>query len=197
MHVLEKRSLAEWEKWIAAQGYTICGTLNFARKPSIEAAHKACRLFWNKIDRQTYGRNPNLGVERAVCFHLGSNGDNPHFHFLACPPFDPQAFCVLANALWSDLDPDTAAPAFNEMAPVINLDQAARYLLHEGWKLGSDTLTFDLTHSNPVWDQPIVPRPDAQARLQTAVSGIWLNRAQAEYPKHVRAVRERYERRHT
>ena len=197
MHAMEKRSFAEWEKWIASQDYTVCGTLNFARKPSHQDAHKMCRLFWNIIDRKTYGGNVSFGVERAVCFHLGSLGDNPHFHFLAHPPIEPQAFCVMANALWAGLDRSTAAPSFNEMAPVINVDHATRYLLHERWKLGSDTLPLDLSHTNLERDQPIVPRPDAQTRLQSAVDGVWLRQAQAAYPDHVRAARERYDQRHT
>ena len=198
MHALEKRSLVERETWIASKGYTVCGALNFApnRKPSIQEAHKICKKFLNILDRKTYGHSPRFGVERTVCFQLGKDDYHPHFHFLASPPFEPEAFCVLSNALWSGLAPNTAPPVLNEITPVISIDDATHYLLREYWCLGEQTFCDDLTHSNPEWAQPVAPHPDARARLQDAVSGVWFDRAQAAYPKHVIAAHERFERRH-
>ncbi len=104
-------------------------------------------LFWNNVDRACYGKSrTQIRVPRMVFSHQGSNGDNPHIHFLTKAVGDVREFCVLLNAIWVGLDGAGAAIAGqNEILPVISKQHAAQYMLHEdytGEMLGfSETLT--------------------------------------------------------
>lgn len=194
------QTLAAYQDWISRHDWDVFGTLNFVpnRKPHIDTAQKQWSYFWNKVDRLAYGQTgvqSGARVERVVCNQFGSLGENPHIHFLAKSPINTDDFCVYLNALWAATSPEAAPPNSNEIYPVLKVNRASGYSLHEYWKLGSETFNDRLTCLNTDKTPP-KPRLDAADRLKIAGKEIWLTRARLALPNHIENAQARYNKRH-
>ena len=105
----EQQALAEW---LAAQNFTVFGTLKFTDGFDIydKLAEKLVRRYFNTLDRTYYGNavaNNNVRHSRAVFLHKGASQENIHYHFLAKPNTDALLFCKLARKQWAGLGTHT------------------------------------------------------------------------------------------
>lgn len=177
--------------WSKSCDYNVFGTLNFAvgQKVSLHQAEIAWRVFWNKVDRlccKSVNRKQSR-IPRHVFVHRGANADNPHIHFLAKAPGDVEAFCVLLNALWRDLDKRHAIPEQNEVLPLRSKTAASIYVMHEDRGHSVDSFSPSLSsHDAPVF------RNDAIARFAgTLKRDEHLEAAADAYPTHLNRVAAR------
>lgn len=195
MHLRQFTTVEDWSAWVNKHEWDIFGTLNFTQhhKPSLQHADKLWRLFWNKIDRAVYGKRVQYGdrVERTVFIHLGANSANPHIHFVAKSPIDRAQFCILLNAVWAGLCNGTASPVSNELMPVINQQRAIEYMLHDHWRIGSDTFSTSLTHFADIGFDPKTHN-NAFERIAERATDTWLRQANQAYDTHQLTSQERY-----
>lgn len=186
-----------WSDWTSSFEWNVCGTLNFAvdRKPSLTEAQRHWSTFWNKIDRLCYGKSLNHQhrIPRFVYTHHGRGGDNPHIHFIAHTPTDPQEFCILLNAIWSGLNDMTAIPDQNEILPVFNKRRASWYLMHEDRGYEADGFNDTLTH---LPESRGDFRTNALTKLRSEADRfLHLQDAEKAYGKHIEQAEQRHIRR--
>lgn len=190
------------QNWISDVEWQIFGTLNFATRSHLrnvnveDVCGKMWRSYFGTVDRAIFGtqRKNQHRFARAVFVQYGSNGDNPHVHFLATLPIAPEEGCVLLNAIWSSQFAEAAAPASNEFTPVISKHKAAEYGLHEFQSAGSITHDLSLSHM----EQPEnigTPRNDALEALRAKATDRHLLSARLNFPVHLQAAQARFERR--
>ena len=175
---------------LLAQDWNVFGTLKFVNGRTIgrHSASKLLRSYWNKVDRVIYGKaaeRQNMRVPRWCFAHEGSDHENFHVHFVIPSPLqDTEHMCCLLNAVWAQHHLQTASLAKNWIMPVQDRTSVARYVTHEYWRMGSDTIADDLC-----WDakQPAPPPQhtlnehyaEQQAqRITRAASPLWLQKAQ-------------------
>jgi hypothetical protein len=188
--------------WVASHDWDVFGTLTFApgHKLKGDEAQRLYRRYWNCVDRAVYGQKTRSRVERMVCSQFGVLGDNPHLHFVAQSPIEPEQFCAHLNAIWAGMDVHTAPTVENVILPVISVRGCSRYVFHEFYRLGIDTLNVELCHKNQArWDgsDPTPPHAQAQQRLAAQSSPLLQCSAQLAFIQHMLAANERYHKRHT
>jgi hypothetical protein len=139
-----------WVNYPLQYDWNIFGTLNFAvgKKPSHQEAQRITAAFFNKTDHLCFGNahGNQRRFPRYVCTHRGSNGDNPHNHFLAFTQHDPKEFSILLNAIWSGMNGKTAVASENEILPVFSEFAASEYLLHEDRSYQIESWNETLSH---------------------------------------------------
>jgi len=137
--------------WLAATDWTVFGTLKFTDGHNI-SEHKAeaiVRKFFNNLDRAYLGRNlvdAGHRLERVVFKQMGSSGNNLHFHFVANPNVNLEAFCKAARCAWDEASNFTMGYEHTLIETARSATHASSYGLHEYWKLGADTLCLQATH---------------------------------------------------
>ena len=187
-----------WSDWAISEDWNIYGTLNFSlqHKPSLAEAQRRWALFWNVVDRQCYGKSngPQQRMSRFVYAHKGSNGDNPHIHFLAKVDGDVREFCILLNALWAIMAHVGGAIADqNEILPVISKERVSVYLMHEDQGYEMNGFCEKLTH---LPKDASAMRDDAATLLRSAANRFQhLNDAAIAFDKHLERAEQRYIRR--
>ena len=169
---------------LLAQDWDVFGTLKFVNGRTIgrSSADKLLRSYWNRIDRMFFGKaaeRQNMRVPRWCFAHEGSDSENFHVHFVmksALP--ETQSMCCLLNAVWAQHHAQTAPLAKNWIMPVQDHAAVASYLMHEYWRMGSDTildkLCWDQTSPNTIVQ--FAHEQQAQ-RLSRAASPLWLKQA--------------------
>ena len=171
---------------LMAQDWNVFGTLKFVNGRTIgrESANKLLRSYWNKVDRIIYGKaaeRQNMRVPRWCFAHEGSDCENFHVHFVMPSPLqDTEQTCCLLNAIWAQHHTQTAPLAKNWIMPVQDRTAVASYVTHEYWRMGSDTvsdnLSWDTAQSN---SGPNDNYAQQQAhRITRAASPLWLQQAQ-------------------
>ena len=178
----ERQALSEH---LLAQDWDVFGTLKFVNGRTIgrHGANKLLRSYWNKIDRVIYGKaaeRQNMRVPRWCFAHEGSDSENFHVHFVIKSALhDTQSMCCLLNAVWAQHHTQTAPLAKNWIMPAQDRAAVARYVTHEYWRMGSDTILDELCWGQTSSDTFIQFAHEQQAqRLSRAASPLWLKQAQ-------------------
>jgi ribosomal protein L25 (general stress protein Ctc) len=178
----ERQALSEH---LLAQDWDVFGTLKFVNGRTIgrHGANKFLRSYWNKIDRVIYGKaaeRQNMRVPRWCFAHEGSDSENFHVHFVIKSALhDTQSMCCLLNAVWAQHHTQTAPLAKNWIMPAQDRAAVARYVTHEYWRMGSDTILDELCWGQTSSDTFIQFAHEQQAqRLSRAASPLWLKQAQ-------------------
>ena len=179
----ERQALVQY---LLAQDWNVFGTLKFVNGRTIgrESANKLLRSYWNKVDRIIYGKaaeRQNMRVARWCFAHEGADHENFHVHFVMPSPLqDTEHMCCLLNAIWAQHHTQTAPLAKNWIMPVQDRAAVTSYVTHEYWRMGSDTVSDNLS-----WDTAQLnfasndnyAQQQAQ-RITRAASPIWLQQAQ-------------------
>src|SRR6056297_3501929 len=144
-HMKNKNSREELTNWIASQDFSVFGTLKFTDGFEISefTAERILRRYFCSLDRAYYGNatsNKGMRHKRLVFRHLGSSGQNLHYHFLAKPHTDPRLFSLLASKQWGAMGSWTMSAADTDIGPVRCNQAAATYVMHEYGTLGPDCL---------------------------------------------------------
>ena len=150
---------------LLAQDWNVFGTLKFANGRTIgrHSANKLLRSYWNKVDRVIYGKaaeRQNMRVPRWCFAHEGADHENFHVHFVLPSPLqDTEHMCCLLNAVWVQHHAQTAPLAKNWIMPVQDRAAVTSYVTHEYWRIGSDTISDNLS-----WDaEPVKLMPPRRA----------------------------------
>ena len=183
----ERQALSEH---LLAQDWDVFGTLKFLNGRTIgrHSANKLLRSYWNKIDRVIYGKaaeRQNMRVPRWCFAHEGADSENYHVHFVlkAATP-DTEHMCCLLNAVWAQHHAQTAPLAKNWIMPVQDQAAVTSYVTHEYWRMGSDTISDNLSwtaeQSYYLTDHALDERHTQQQaqRLSRVASPLWLKHAQ-------------------
>ena len=170
---------------LLAQNWNVFGTLKFVNGRTIgrKSANKLLRSYWNKVDRVIYGKaaeRQNMRVPRWCFAHEGADHENFHVHFVLPSPLqDTEHLCCLLNAVWAQHHTQTAPLAKNWIMPAQDRAAVARYVTHEYWRMGSDTILDELCWGQTSSDTFIQFAHEQQAqRLSRAASPLWLKQAQ-------------------
>ena len=142
------QALAEW---LNQREWRIFGTLKFADGSLIpeQQAERSLKIFFNKLDRLYFGSNlvrSGQRIERITFRHLGTSGENLHYHFIANPPGNVAKFCDNAKHIWGNLDYSTLSQGETRVEPIGTSTRAATYGLHEYWRNGADLIHLPTTH---------------------------------------------------
>jgi len=183
---------------LLAQDWDVFGTLKFVNGRTIgrSSADKLLSSYWNRIDRMFFGKaaeRQNMRVPRWCFAHEGSDHENFHVHFVMPSPLqDTEHMCCVLNAVWAQHHTQTAPLAKNWIMPIQDRAAVASYVTHEYWRMGSDTisdnLSWDVNQSN---SGPNDDYAQQQAqRITRAASPIWLQQAQqAQQALHTQQAR--------
>ena len=179
----ERRALVQY---LLAQDWNVFGTLKFVNGRTIgrESANKLLRSYWNKVDRIIYGKaaeRQNMRVQRWCFAHEGADYENFHVHFVLPSPLqDTEHMCCLLNAVWAQHHSQTAPLAKNWIMPVQDRTAVASYMTHEYWRIGSETISDNLSwNAEQSNHTPNDNYTQQQAhRIQRAASPLWLKQAQ-------------------
>ena len=179
----ERRALVQH---LLAQDWDVFGTLKFVNGRTIgrHSANKVLRSYWNKIDRVIYGKaaeRQNMRVARWCFAHEGLDHENFHVHFVMLSPLQhTEHMCCLLNAVWAQHHAQTAPLAKNWIMPVQDRSAVVNYVTHEYWRMGSDTISDELSwHADQSNHAPNDNYAQQQAhRITRAASPIWLQQAQ-------------------
>ena len=168
------------------QDWDVFGTLKFVNGRTIgrKTANKLLRSYWNKIDRVFFGKaaeRQDMRMPRWCFAHEGADSENFHVHFVlkAATP-DTEQMCCLLNAVWAQHHAQTAPLAKNWIMSAQDRAAVASYVTHEYWRMGSDTLLYELCwdtgHANHTTDDNY-SQQQAQ-RIKRAASPLWLRHSQ-------------------
>ena len=183
----ERQALIEH---LLTQDWDVFGTLKFVngRTIGLKTANTLLRSYWNKIDRVFFGKaaeRHNMRVPRLCFAHEGSDHENFHVHFVMKNALkNTQRMCCLLNAVWAQHHAQTAPLANNWIMPVQDRAAVARYVTHEYWRMGSDTILDELSwtakQSYYLTDHALDEHYAQQQahRITRAASPIWLKKAQ-------------------
>jgi hypothetical protein len=117
-------------------------------------AQRLLRIFLRKLDCAYFSergvRKGLVGITRFAFLHMGSHGDNVHFHVVAHPPVSAKAFAAQAALTWASLDKHGWVDVKHSRFDVIGMgtDELKNVLLYaarEVRKLGADAswLVYD------------------------------------------------------
>ena len=181
-----KRERQALVQHLLTQDWDIFGTLKFVNGRTIgrESANKLLRSYWNKIDRVIYGRaaeRQNMRVPRWCFAHEGVDHENFHVHFVVPSPLqDTEHMCCLLNAAWAQHHAQTAPLAKNWIMPAQDRSAVANYMTHEYWRMGSDTISDNLSWNAEQSNHAPNDNYTQQKayRIQRAASPLWLHQAQ-------------------
>jgi len=183
----ERQALIEH---LLTQDWDVFGTLKFVNGRTIgrKTANTLLRSYWNKIDRVFFGKaaeRQNMRVPRWCFAHEGSDHENFHVHFVMKNALkNTQRMCCLLNAVWAQHHAQTAPLAKNWIMPVQDRAAVARYVTHEYWRMGSDTILDELSwtakQSYYLTDHALDEHYAQQQahRITRAASPLWLKKAQ-------------------
>ena len=183
----ERQALIEH---LLTQDWDVFGTLKFVNGRTIgrKTANTLLRSYWNKIDRVFFGKaaeRQNMRVPRWCFAHEGSDHENFHVHFVMKNALkNTQRMCCLLNAVWAQHHAQTAPLAKNWIMPVQDRAAVARYVTHEYWRMGSDTILDELSwtakQSYYLTDHALDEHYAQQQahRITRAASPLWLQQAQ-------------------
>ena len=180
-----KRERQALVQHLLAQDWDVFGTLKFVNGRTIgrPSANKLLRSYWNKMDRVIYGKaaeRQNMRLPRWCFAHEGSDSENFHVHFVMKSALhDTQSMCCLLNAVWAQHHTQTAPLAKNWIMPAQDPAAVARYVTHEYWRMGSDTILDELCWDQTSLNTIVQFAHEQQAqRLSGAASPLWLKQAQ-------------------
>ncbi|WP_171134962.1 hypothetical protein [Ruegeria sp. HKCCD7221] len=165
----ETNTHLELSDWIASQHFSVFGTLKFTDGFEISefTAEPILKRYFCMLDRAYYGNaatNVGMRHQRLVFKHLGSSGQNLHYHFLAKPYTDPQLFSHLARKQWASMGSWTMSEQNTQIGPVLSNQAASKYVLHEYRSLGPDCLLLAASNLTPPSRDPLKFRNLAQLR---------------------------------
>jgi hypothetical protein len=171
---------------LLAQDWDVFGTLKFVNGRTIgrKTADKLLRSYLNKIDHTFFGKaaeRQNMRVPRWCFAHEGADHENFHVHFVMPSPLqDTEQTCSLLNAVWAQHHTQTAPLAKNWIMPVQDRMAVTSYVTHEYWRMGSDTISDNLSwHADQSNYAPNDNYAQQRAqRITRAASPIWLQQAQ-------------------
>jgi len=131
--------------WLNSQKFDVFGSLSFKEHINQSVRQKSFQHFWNRVDSHYFGSNRKKRVER-ICFnHVGYSNTNLHFHFLAkCPMFEnTQKFNAILNLIWFELK---ESGKYSKIELIKDKVAVAKYVGHETYKLGTDTINTETSH---------------------------------------------------
>lgn len=152
----EYSALADWLNQVEWQ---VFGTLKFSDGSIIseQQAERSVKIFFNKLDRLYFGSNlvkSGQRIERVTFRHLGTSGENLHYHFIANPLGNVAKFCENAKQIWGSLDHSTLSQGETRVEPIGASTRAATYGLHEYWRNGADLIHLPTTHISRCRNEP-------------------------------------------
>lgn len=141
----------ELARWIEAKSVDTFGTLKFRNGYDIDAraAERILSIYWNKIDRSIFGKpavQRGRRIERFVFKHMGTSGQNLHYHFAARSVGSINPFCQRLRFLWSDSFVETVDVHSVVIEPIERKVAVARYLTHEFSRLAGDSFLPNYSH---------------------------------------------------
>ena len=147
----KKHEYEALQRWLAQTDWQVFGTLKLTDGAALpeQPALKQLRTYFNKLDRVIAGQGriaAGQRIQRAVFKHYGSSGQNLHFHFLARPVSDVVHFCQTARCLWDQAGRFTESYDNTRVEPARSKNAVTNYVLHEHWRLRTDTLITDASH---------------------------------------------------
>lgn len=110
-------------------------------------AQRFLRIFLRKLDCAYFSergvRKGLVGITRFAFLHMGSAGDNVHFHIVVRPPVSAKAFAAQAALMWASLDKhgwiDVKHSRFDVVGPTYDdIKNVLFYAAKEVRKLGAD-----------------------------------------------------------
>ena len=139
----------ELVSFIKQKDWQIFGTLTFRFDVSKEQAEKELNKFWNIIDRKLNGNlswRKNIRTKRLCFLQNGKINNNNHIHFVAntIDGVDVRDFIIILKYFWQRKIKSSGKEI--NIKCIRNLEATSKYLMHEFYKLGNDTLA--LTCSN-------------------------------------------------
>ena len=139
----------ELVSFIKQKDWQIFGTLTFRFAVSKEQAEKELNKFWNIVDRKLYGNlswRKNIRTKRLCFLQNGKINDNNHIHFVAntIDGVNIKDFIIILEYFWRRKIKSSGKE--NVIKEAESLEAVSKYLMHEFYKLGNDTLA--LTCSN-------------------------------------------------
>jgi hypothetical protein len=139
----------ELVNFIKQKDWQIFGTLTFRFVVSREQAEKELNKFWNIIDRKLYGNlrwRKNIRTERLCFLQNGKINENNHIHFVAntITGVDVKDFIIILKYFWRRKIKSSGKEI--NIKYVKSLEAASRYLMHEFYKLGNDTLALNCSN---------------------------------------------------
>jgi hypothetical protein len=135
----------EINTWLNKHKFDIFGSLSFKEHTNQSIRQKTFQHFWNRVDSHYFGSNRRNRIER-ICFnHVGYSNTNLHFHFLAkCPIFeDIQKFNAVLNLIWFEMK---ESGKYSKLELINDNLAVAKYIGHETYKLGTDTINTETSH---------------------------------------------------
>ena len=142
---------AELARWIEATDVDTFGTLKFRNGYDIDerAAARILSVYWNKVDRSFFGKQAvqrGRRVDRLLFRHMGTRGQNLHYHFAARSVGGMAPFCRCLRLLWADSFVETVDVDSVMITPIERKAAVARYLTHEFGRQAGDTFLPDYSH---------------------------------------------------
>jgi hypothetical protein len=125
--------------------WQIFGTLTFAKNVNIDNAEKALNCFWNIVDRALLGNlsyRKNIKTKRLCFLQSGANNKNFHIHFVAntINGVKIEDFIKILKYFWQTKIKNAGKEI--KIEDTKNLIAVSKYVMHEFYKLGNDTLAL-------------------------------------------------------
>jgi hypothetical protein len=146
--MIKHKGYKELLEWVAEQGvsFDLYITLTFRQRVTLEEADEAIGKLCNMIDRDVYGNacwRKGKRVKRLCFKQVGKTGTNTHMHFIAQTPsnYTQEEFLNLMEELWLTKIKTSGVKEQNKFEVIKNKKANNKYLLHEFYKLGNDTIS--------------------------------------------------------
>lgn len=135
--------------FIRQNEWQVFGTFTFKFNVEKEQAERALNIFWNIVDRKLFGNlsyRKNVRSKRLCFLQSGKSNNNHHIHFVAnsVDGLAIEDFGLILKYIWQSKIVNAGKEI--RIEKIRSLDATSRYLAHEFYKLGNDTLA--LTCSN-------------------------------------------------
>lgn len=187
-----------WTQDILASGMDVMGVLKFTNGRHIthSEAAKLWATYWRKMDRIFFGHaaDKGFGIERRCFTETGSDGDNLHMHFAALAPISTQVFCAAANAVWTNMNRQTAPYASNWITPMLYAEQGAAYTAKSTKTFAVDEAGLRHTWRNKNTQATLLFDTEAQiTRITNAVKLNEIEQAHDWVNVHIVEVKRRFE----
>jgi len=146
---MTNRGYDELVNFVKSKNWKIFGTLTFKHNLTTEQAEKALNTFWNMMDRLLYGNlswRKNKRIKRFCVLQKGNSNYNNHIHFVAktVKGVTVKDLIEILTYIWHEKI--KASGHHNIINEIGNVEATSKYLMHEFYKLGNDTIATTSTN---------------------------------------------------